>query len=121
MNRVWLIGRVTRDIELRTTAQGMSVASFTLAVDRMKDKNGNKKTDFINCVAWQKSAETLAKYTQKGHKIAVEGRIQSRQYDAKDGTKKTAIDVIIAGFEFCERKQENHANDFVVNEEEIPF
>ena len=82
INRVVLTGRLTRDPELKTTQNGLSVASFTIAVNRQfKDSNGNREADFINCVIWRKSAENLCKYTHKGSLIGIDGRLQTRSYD----------------------------------------
>lgn len=95
MNKVILIGRLTRDPELRTTGTGTSVASFTLAVNRpYTDQSGERTADFINCVIWRKQAENIAKYCQKGSQVAVEGRIQTRSYDAQDGSKRYVTEVM---------------------------
>lgn len=89
MNKVILIGRLTRDPELRTIANGTPTATFSLAVDRnFTNQQGEREADFINCVVWRKQAENLAKYCTKGSQVAVEGRIQTRNYDAQDGTKR---------------------------------
>lgn len=95
MNKVILIGRLTRDPELRTIATGNATTSFTIAVNRnFTNQNGEREADFINCVAWRKQAENIAKYCTKGSQIAVEGRIQTRSYDAQDGTKRYVTEVI---------------------------
>ena len=86
MNKAILIGRLTRDPELRTTPTGRNVCQFSIAVNRnFTNANGEREADFINCVVWDKQAENLAKYQHKGNQIAVEGRIQTRNYDDKDG------------------------------------
>jgi single-strand DNA-binding protein len=86
LNKVILIGRTTRDVDFRRTSSGTPVATFTLALDnRFVLKDGKPTTDFINCVAWNKTAETMEKYVKKGAMIAVEGRIQTRNYENKDG------------------------------------
>ena len=101
MNKVILIGRLTRDPELRTMASGNVTASFTLAVNRnFTNQNGEKETDFINCVAWRKQAENVAKYCTKGSQVAIEGRIQIRSYDAQDGTKRYITEVIADNITF---------------------
>lgn len=95
MNKVILIGRLTKDPEMRTTASGMVVTRFTLAVSRpFQDQNGERGVDFINCVAWRRQAETIAKYCTKGSQVAVEGRIQTGSYDANDGTKRYTTDIV---------------------------
>ena len=95
MNKAILIGRLTRDPEMRTTASGTTPTSFTVAVTRTyTNQHGEREADFINCVAWRKQAENIAKYCQKGSQVAVEGRIQTRSYDAQDGTKRYVTEVI---------------------------
>ena len=95
MNKVILIGRLTRDPELRTTAGNLSVATFSLAVSRpySPQNGGDSGADFINCVVWRRQAENLARYCHKGSQIAVEGRIQSRNYTAQDGSKRYVTEV----------------------------
>ena len=95
MNKVILIGRLTKDPELRTIASGNATTSFTIAVNRnFTNQNGEREADFINCVAWRKQAENIAKYCTKGSQVAVEGRIQTRSYDAQDGTKRYVTEVV---------------------------
>lgn len=119
MNHIVLIGRTTSNIELKYTQGGTAYAHFTLAVDRKKDKDGNRQADFINCIAWSKGAEILSKYVAKGHRLGVEGRLQSRQYE-KDGKKITAYEVVVNDFEFLQPKgQEQGQPD--ISDEEIPF
>lgn len=93
LNRVELLGRLTRDVELRKTPQNKSVAKFTLAVDRKYKREGGQNTDFINCVAWEQSADYLAKYSHKGDVVGVDGSIQTGKYEGKSGTIYTT-DVI---------------------------
>ena len=89
MNKVVLIGRLTRDPELRTIANGTATTSFSIAVNRpFTNQNGERDADFINIVAWRRQAENIAKYCTKGSQVCVEGRIQTRSYDAQDGTKR---------------------------------
>ena len=88
INNVVLVGRLTRDPDLRTTESGISVATFTLAVDRQfSNSQGEREADFINCVVWRKAAENLANFTSKGSLIGVQGRIQTRSYDNKEGQR----------------------------------
>lgn len=95
LNKVILIGRTTRDVDFRRTSSGTPVATFTLALDnRFVLKDGKPTTDFINCVAWNKTAETMEKYVKKGAMIAVEGRIQTRNYENKDGNKVYVTEVV---------------------------
>ena len=96
MNKVELLGRLTRDPELRTTPNGISVLSFSIAVDRrFKNKDGEKEVDFINCVAWRQTAEFISKYFTKGKMIAVCGTLQTRTWDDADGKKRYATDVVV--------------------------
>lgn len=96
MNKSILIGRLTKDAELRTTASGVSVCSFTLAVNRrFKNSEGNYDADFINCVAWRNTAEFICKHFAKGSQLAVVGSIQTRNYDDKDGKKVYVTEVAV--------------------------
>lgn len=105
MNKVILMGRLTKDPEVRYTQTGKVVTQFTLAVDRpFKDANGNKETDFIPVVVWGKAAELVGNSCQKGHRLLVDGRLQIRSYDAKDGTKRWVTEIIANSVEFIERK-----------------
>lgn len=100
MNKTILIGNLTRDIDLRFAAgSGMAVGKFTVAVPRMK----KGETDFINCIAFGKTAETISQYFFKGSKIALEGHIQTGSFDKEDGTKVYTTDVIVDRFEFVEK------------------
>ena len=104
INRVVLTGRLTRDIELRRTQSGAAVASFTLAVDRSFKREGQPEADFINCVAWNRSAETMAQYLHKGSLIGVDGRIQTRNYDNQQGQRVYVTEVNVQNFHFLESK-----------------
>jgi single-strand DNA-binding protein len=103
-NRIILIGRLTRDPELRYVPSGAPVASFTLAVDRpFRDQQGNRETDFIDVVAWRKLAEQVSQYMSKGRMVAVEGRLQIRSYEAQDGQKRKVAEVVADGVRFLDR------------------
>lgn len=105
INRVVLVGRLTRDPELRNANSGNPIVSFTVAVDnRQKNPDGTRSTSFINCVAFSNSAETISKYARKGLLVGVEGRLNQRSYDRKDGTKATVIEVICDSVQFLEPK-----------------
>ena len=126
MNKVILIGRVTKDIELKATTSGKSVATFTLAVNRdYKNAEGNYDADFINCKAFEQRAETISKYVHKGDKFCVTGRINTGSYDKPDGSKVYTTEVMVDGFEFLESKKDK-PNDATSNlepveDDEIPF
>jgi single-strand DNA-binding protein len=103
-NRIILIGRLTRDPELRYVPSGAPVASFTLAVDRpFRDQQGNRETDFIDIVAWRKLAEQVSQYMAKGRMVAVEGRLQIRSYETQDGQKRKVAEVVADGIRFLDR------------------
>jgi single-strand DNA-binding protein len=108
MNKVILIGRLTRDPELKFTAgSGVAVTTFALAVDRnFKNKNGQREADFINIVAYSKLAEIMANYLKKGRLVAISGRIETRTYEGNDGQKKYYTDVVVDDFQFLEKKDE---------------
>lgn len=105
LNKVILAGRLTADPELKTTPSGLSVTSFTVAVDRRFGKE--KQTDFISCVAWRSTAEFITKYFSKGNSICVCGSIQTRNYTDKNGNKRTAVEVVAEEATFCEGKKDN--------------
>ncbi|MBR4694166.1 MAG: single-stranded DNA-binding protein [Bacilli bacterium] len=112
MNRVVLVGRLTRDPEMRTTASGISQTRFTLAVNRRgTNEDGSRSADFINCVAWRGTGEAIAKYLKKGRELAVEGRIQTGSYDAQDGTKRYTTDVVVDNFTFIGSGANSAANN----------
>ncbi|HEX3043259.1 MAG TPA: single-stranded DNA-binding protein [Bacillota bacterium] len=108
MNHIVLIGRLTKDPELRYTPNGLAVATFTLAVDRDRAPNqqGEKETDFIRIVTWQKQAEVCANYLKKGRLVAIEGRLQIRNYETQDGQKRTAAEVVANRVQFLERNRD---------------
>ena len=108
LNKIILMGRLTRDPELRRTESGTAVCSFSIAVDRdFKSKNGEKETDFIDIVAWRATAEFVSKYFQKGSLIAIEGSLQTRQYQDKNGNNRTAVEVVANNISFAGPKSSN--------------
>lgn len=106
MNKVILMGRLTRDPEMRQTPTGVPVARLTIAVNRRFAKDGNQTADFINCVAWRTTAEFICKYFRKGSMIAVVGSIQTRSWDGQDGKKQYATDIVIDDAYFTGSKAE---------------
>lgn len=113
LNHVTIMGRLTRDPELRHTQSGTAVTSFTLAVDRdFKDKNsGETATDWISCTAWKGTAEFVTRYFQKGRMAIVEGRLQSRKYTDKDGNNRTAYEVVASSVYFGDSKRDSDPLD----------
>lgn len=108
MNRVCLVGRLTKDTELRVTPTGVYTTSNTLAVNRkFNNASGEKEADFINIVAWKNTAEIMCKYAKKGSLIGVEGRIQTRNYDNQQGQKVYVTEVVAEQIILLEKKQEN--------------
>jgi single-strand DNA-binding protein len=131
MNKCILIGRLTKDPDLRYTQSGTAVATFTLAVDRPRRSDSEKETDFIPVVAWGKTAENCANYIGKGSLVAVEGRIQVRTYEAKDGGKRWVTEVVAGAVHFLDKRGERAADTNVggneigheveFSEDQIPF
>ena len=133
MNKVVLIGRLTKDPELRfSPGTGIAISRFTIAVNRRKKEDGTQEADFIPCVAWRKQAENLANYQKKGNQIAVTGRIQTRSYDGKDGIKRYVTEVIAEEVQFLDKvnREVNQSSgadydsgwtDPVDDDDEIPF
>lgn len=130
MNKVVLLGRLTKDPEIRYTNSGKVVASFSLAVDRpFANANGEREADFINCQIWGKSAELLGDSVHKGQRVLVEGRLQIRQYEDKQGAKRYATEVVCDRFEYIERKadaaqggqQDAQQGGFGSMGEQVPF
>ncbi len=122
MNKTVLIGRLTKDPQLRfTPGNGTAVASFTLAVDRRFKKDGQQEADFIPIVVWGKQAESTANYVSKGKLVGVSGRIQTRSYDAKDGTKRYVTEVVADEAQFLEwsGQQGNNSGGADINGEHI--
>lgn len=105
LNKIFIMGRLTRDPELRTTNSGTSVASFSLAVDRnYKGADGEKETDFIDCVAWRQTGEFAAKYFTRGRMAVVEGRLQIRPWTDKEGNNRRSAEVIVDNMYFGDSK-----------------
>lgn len=111
LNHVSIMGRLARDPELRTTTSGKSVVSFTIATDRnRKDANGQNQTDWIRMTAWEKTAEFICKYFQKGSMIAIDGRLQSKTYQDKNGTNRTDMEVVVEEVNFVGAKSASNAD-----------
>ena len=134
-NLVVLTGRITADPELKTTTNGTNVTTFSIAVERSYRSGEERQTDFINIVAWRKTAEFITKYFKKGNLIGIEGSIQTRRYQDKNGNNRTAFEVIANNVQFVESKREAGAegasfsnadvNDFAemdaVDDSDLPF
>ena len=132
MNRIILLGRLTKDPEVRYTNTGKVVAQFTLAVDRpFTGPDGKREADFIPVIIWGKSAETIGNHVQKGHRVLAEGRLQIRSYDGKDGKKVYTTDVVANRVEFLtkpnsgghqeEQRIESVTDAFIGVDEDLPF
>lgn len=135
MNKVALVGRLTRDVETNTTTAGKSVARFSIAINRkFKNAEGNYEADFINCIAFSNTADFISKYFSKGNAIGIAGRIQTGSYTNKDGNKVYTTDIVVEEAEFVESKNAsgntsapaNDINDFMPVEDEddeleLPF
>ena len=114
INNVVLVGRLTRAVDLRYTSNGVAFAGFTVAVERnFKNQNGEKETDFVNCVMWRKAAENFAEFTRKGSLVGIEGRIQTRSYDNTQGGKVYVTEVLAENFSLLESRNvtEQRPND----------
>lgn len=110
MNKAILVGRLTKDPDLRSTASGIPVCSFTVACDRRFLKQGEERqADFINCIAWKKSAESIAQYFSKGYRIALEGSIQTRSWTDNEGKTRYSTEVVVEQWEFAQSKNEGGA------------
>lgn len=120
MNKVFLIGNLTRDPELRTTASSKSVCSFSIAVNRaFSNQQGEKVTDFFNIIVWGKLGENCAKYLSKGRKVAVMGEIQNRSYE-KDGVKRTVTEIIASDVEFLTARDSQGDSSYSQREYSAP-
>lgn len=125
MNKAILVGNLTKDVELASTSSGVSVAKFTIAVSRrFTNADGERETDFINCVAWRNQAENLAKYCHKGDKVAIVGAIQIRNYEAQDGSKRYITEIVADEVEFVSTKRSEESYDDlkpVEQDSDLPF
>ena len=118
LNSVVIMGRLTRDPELRRTQSGTAVTSFSLAVDRdFKSQSGEKETDFIDVVAWRNTGEFAAKYLAKGRMAAVEGRIQVRDWQDKDGNRRKSVEVVADNVYFADSKRDSKPQESRVDQE----
>lgn len=128
LNNVVLMGRLTKDPELKQTPQGVSVVTFSLAVDRNYGRTEEKQTDFINIIAWRNTADFVSKYFTKGQLVAVRGRLQTRTWQDQNGQKRYATDVVADEVFFAESKGKTEQTDenpimegFSVSNENLPF
>lgn len=124
VNRVVLIGRITKEPEATTTASGITLVRFTIAVNRSyKDANGERKADFISCVAWKSQAEFISKYIKKGNQMSVEGRIQTGSYTDSDNKTIYTTDVLVESVSSLEPKQDNQVNNnnSTASDDDLPF
>ncbi|HFZ4412028.1 TPA: single-stranded DNA-binding protein [Streptococcus pneumoniae] len=139
LNNVSLVGRLTKDVDLRYTQSNVAVATFTLAVNRtFKSENGEREADFINCVMWRKQAENLASWAKKGALIGITGRIQTRSYDNQQGQRVYVTEVVAENFQLMEFKKggsqpvvDNHdqqapnfarnSNPMDISDDDLPF
>lgn len=125
MNHVSLIGRLTKDLELQKTNSGKSVVKFTLAVNRRFKAEGQPEADFIRCIAWGKTADVMCQYLGKGSQIGIDGRIETGQYQDKNGATVYTTDIVVENFDFLGSKNEsNNNNDYEscdIGSEDLPF
>ena len=114
MNKVYLIGNLTRDPELSETPNGISLCRFAIAVNRNYSSDGERQTDFFNITVWRTQAENCGRYLRKGSKVAIVGSLQNRAYEDKDGNKRTVTDIVASEVEFLSSKnsQDNQDDDF---------
>lgn len=123
MTNRWVgVGRLTKDVELRFTPQGVAVANFTVAINRtFKNANGEYDADFINVVAFKKTAENVANYTKKGSMVAVDGRIQTRNYENNEGKRVYVTEIVADSIQFLESKKQEDQNRKYTNDPGDPF
>ena len=107
MNKVIIIGRTTKEIDLKTTPNGTSVAEFSIAVRRTFKTNGENESDFFNCIAFSKLAETISRYVKKGDQVGIEGRLQTRNYTNREGKKVYITEIIVENVEFLQSKKQD--------------
>lgn len=115
-NKVILMGRITKDIELKTTPSGLSVTSFSIAVDRPGGKDKERATDFIDCVAWRQTAEFISRFFSKGKAILIEGKLQTRSYTDKNGTAHKVVEVVVDQAAFTGEKRQTDSSPGVQEE-----
>lgn len=119
MNKVFLTGRITRDPEIRYTSTGIAMLSFSLAVDRqVRDASGSRQADFFNCTAFRNQAEFISRYIKKGYMLAIEGRLQTRTYQAQDGSNRYVTDIICDQVENLTPRQQREDN--MNNQNNVP-
>lgn len=112
INRVVLVGRLTRDVDLRYTKSGTAVGQFTMAVNRQyTNANGDREADFLNCIIWRKSAENLSNFTHKGSLVGIDGRLQTRNYENKEGQRVYVTEVVVDNFSLLDSKASGGASD----------
>lgn len=122
MNKVFLIGRLTRDPELRYTSSNIATASFSIAVDRnFTNQSGEREADFINIVVWRKQAENVKNYLTKGSQVAIDGRIQTRSYDGQDGQKRYVTEVVADNVQFLGTRGSNSGSGDNINYSQPAF
>ena len=125
MNRVIMIGRTTKDIESKVTPSGTSVAEFSIAVKRPFKSNGEQESDFFNCVAYSKLAETISRYVKKGDQVGIEGRLQTRNYTNKEGKKVYVTEIIVENVEFLQNKKQDEQTaphfEEIDTDSDLPF
>lgn len=123
MNKIILIGRMSKDIEIRYTQNQKEVGNFDLAVNRnYKNANGEYDTDFFKCIAWGNLAKTIQTYTSKGSQIAIEGRVENRTYQANDGTNRYVTEVVVEGVHLIDfKKNETATTEEVIGVDDLPF
>ena len=123
MNKIILIGRMSKDIEIRYTQNQKEVGNFDLAVNRnYKNANGEYDTDFFKCIAWGNLAKTIQTYTSKGSQIAIEGRVENRTYQANDGTNRYVTEVVVEGVHLIDfKKNETATSEDIVEADDLPF
>lgn len=132
-NKTILEGRLTRDIEVRQTGSGVAVGSGSIAVQRdFKNAQGERETDFFNFTVWRKAAETLAQYTSKGSRVLLEGTLQNRSYENKQGQNVTVTELVVSGFDFIETRNASNetvkqadsffgGNEINIKDDDLPF
>ena len=119
MNRTFLVGRLTQDPELRTTPNGIATTRITVAINRVPNANGERITDFINVVVWRRQAENVSKYCSKGSLVGIDGRIQSRSYDAQDGTRRYVTEVVADNITFLGSSKNVGTSSMTYNSEPV--